>query len=508
MDLLFGKSAPDLSAAQGAPMQKNVLPRLDHYAPVSDLAAYSSSALTARCQGAMAFLDNSGNVNMFAGDATKLYRLTAGSTAFSDVSGTTYATPSDARWGFAGYGNQIVAFNFTDENQLYTIGSSTNFANLNTASPKARYGAIIKNFLMLVNTTDGTFGPVPYGVWWSKQGDITTWPTPGSSAAIAALSDRRELAGDTGWAQGIAGGLAGADGVIVAEHGLFRVTYVGGDQIFSFDLVEGARGTPAPGSLVVMGGNLFYLGEDGFYQTNGLASVAIGASQIDKFFFTDATHGVDQTNFHRISALADPINKVVMWAYPSVSSTGGALDRVICYNWDVQRWSLITGLSALDLMMPIRSLGYSLDTLDTLSASLDALAYSLDSRQLTGGRLLIGAFKTDHTLYTFTGASLAATLFTIEASHPSGQRFDPREIRPLVEGTANVSMTLTMLTRNDLDEAQTTGSAVSRSSRRRTFPVRTNARFQTAQIDIAAAQPWTKATGIHVPDELIALKGN
>lgn len=506
MDIPFGPSAPDLTAADGAPIHKNVLPARDHYRPVADLSALSSTALTARCQGAMSFLDNSGNVNGFAGDITKLYRLTAGSTAFADVSGTTYATPSDGRWNFAGYGNQIVAFNFTDQNQLYTIGSSSVFANLNTASPKARYGAIIKNVLMLLNTNDGSDGSVPYRVWWSKQGDITTWPTPGSAPAIAALSDKRDLAGDTGWGQGIVGGLAGADGCIVCERGVYRVTFVGGDQIFNFDLVEGARGTPAPGSLVVMGGNLFYIGEDGFYMTNGVASVPIGASLVDKFFFSDATHGVDQSNLFRISALADPINKVVMWAYPSVSGIGGNLDHVICYNWETQSWSLITGLATLDLMMPVRSLGYSLETLDSLSASLDALAFSLDSRQLTGGRYLVGAFKTDHTLYTFTGANLAATLYTAEAAHPSGQRYNAREIWPQIEGTS-ATITATMLTRSRLNDAQSTDAAVTQNTTG-FCPVRTNARFQQAQIDIAAGGTWTKAIGVRVPDEKIDLRGS
>jgi hypothetical protein len=508
MQIPFGASAPDLPASEGAPMQLNVLPARDHYRPVADLSAYSSNGLSARCQGSVAFLDNSGNVNQFAGDATKLYRLApsiTSSAAWDDVSGATYTTPSDGRISFAGYGNQIVATNFSDPVQLYTIGSSTDFAALSATAPQARYAAIAKNFLFLASTFDGSDGNVPFRIWWSKQGDVTSWPTPGTDAAIAALSDKRDLAGDTGWIQGLAPGLAGADLAIVTERGFFRGTFVGGDQIWSFDLVEGARGTPAPGSLVVMGGNLFYLGEDGFYRSNGITSEPIGASLVDKFFFSDTTHGLDVANAFRISALADPINKVVMWAYPSVSSSGGSLDRVICYNWEVGKWSLITGLAALDVMVQIRALGYTADNADALG-TVDTFPFPPDSRQLTGGRLLIGAFNaSDHILYTFTGSNLAATLYTIEVGHPTGQRFDPQQVWPLIEGTS-VTITVTPITRNRLNDAQVTGSAVAQNATG-FCPMRLNARFHQAKIDLAAAGTWTKAIGIRVPDNRIALKG-
>jgi hypothetical protein len=507
MLLPFNNWTPDLpSLAGGGGKAFNVLPAKGSYRPVSDLTAYTSNGLAARCQGGAAFLDNAGNVNAFAGDATKLYRMTGGSTAFADVSGATYATPSDGMWRFAGYGNQILATNFTDAVQLFTIGVSAAFADLSASAPRARHACIVKNFAMLANTDEGTFGAVPYGLWWSKQGDVTSWPTPGTDAAIAALSDRRELAGDTGWIQGLAPGLAGADLAILTERGLFRGMFVGGDLVWSFDLVEGARGTPAPGSLVQTGGLLYYLGEDGFYAFNGVQATGIGNSQIDKFFYSNTTHGVDQANLSRVSAIADPINKIVMWGYPSVSSSTGELDRVIVYNWETGGWSLITGLSALDFMMQARSLGYSLDTLDGLSGSVDALPFSLDSRQLTGGRLLIGAIgAADHVLYTFSGSTLAATVTTTEQGHPTGQRMSITEAWPLVEGTS-VTPTITPLTRNRQEDAATTGAAVSMNTTG-LCPLRINARYVAAQVDIPAGSTWTHATGLMIPDEKIVPVG-
>jgi hypothetical protein len=154
----------------------------------------------------------------------------------------------------------------------------------------------------------------------------------------------------------------------------------------------------------------------------------------------------------------------------------------------------------------VRSLGYSLDTLDTLSSSLDALVYSLDSRQLTGGRALIGAFDTaTHTLKTFTGSNLAATVTTTEAGHPSGQRMMVSEAWPIIEGSS-VTATLTPITRNRQNDAQVTGTAVAQNATG-FCPLRVNARYIELQLDIAAGGTWSHAFAVDVPDNKIVLAG-
>src|SRR5258708_26051932 len=89
---------PDLNNP-GSGYVGNCLPRTaQSYGPMPSLAAYSN-ALNARCQGAFACEDGAGNVNAFAGDATKLYRLVAGTTSWADVSKAGgYATAGDQRW--------------------------------------------------------------------------------------------------------------------------------------------------------------------------------------------------------------------------------------------------------------------------------------------------------------------------------------------------------------------------------------------------------------------------
>jgi hypothetical protein len=511
MRIPFGTLAPDLPTLDnpGALAALNVFPARGFYRPVPSLTTYSG-AFAARVQGAFTTQDTSGNVNVFAGSAAKLQRLTGGSLTPEDVSGTTYTTASDELWSFATDGaGRVMACNYADPPQSYVIGTSTDFADLissGTTSLKARYIAYVNNFVFFGNTTDGTDGARPGRVWWGKQGDPTNVPTPGTAAAIAAQSDFQDFGGDLGWVMGFIVGLAGAEILVLFERGVVRGTYVGGSLIWQFDIVEGARGTPAPGSILQIGGRGFYLGDDGWYETNGAVSEGIGASLVDKFFFADTTHGLDTSYYFRICAAADPENKTFLVAYPSVSGSAGALDRVLAFNWDSRNWSLISGLGDLEWIHLSRTLGYSLDTLDSLSGSIDALPYSLDSRQLTGGRLQLIAFKAaDHIAYTFAGSALAATITTKEVEPYEGQRAMLTEAWPLVEGTS-VTLTLTPIYRDRLNDAVTTGSAVTQTTTGH-CPLRTSARFHRLQMDISSGGTWTKALGVMVPPDKVVAKG-
>src|SRR6266568_7912909 len=98
--LPFGEWLPDQPDYDnpGSRTITNVVPTTKQsYGPMPSPSVYSS-ALTARCQGCYAFLDAAQAVHIFAGDATKLYQLTAGSApAFSNISrssGGAYTTAS------------------------------------------------------------------------------------------------------------------------------------------------------------------------------------------------------------------------------------------------------------------------------------------------------------------------------------------------------------------------------------------------------------------------------
>jgi hypothetical protein len=502
---------PDQPAQPGNPAFSarisNVLPRTaNSYAPFPSLSTFSTGTNPiARVQGAYTCQDTSGNVNIFAGDATKLYQLVAGATTFSDVSKVAgYSTATDQRWACTLFGSRIIATNFTDAPQSFVMGTSSVFADMITSgftSLKARYVGVVKDWVVFGNTTDGTYGAQPQRVWWSAIDDPTNFPDPTGNTAAAVQSDYQDLVGDAGWVQGIVGNLGTADGAIFQERAVVRMVYVGPPAIFAFAPAEGVRGTPAPGSIVQDGPQAYYLGEDGFYVFNGSSSQPIGVDRVDKEFLGD----LDQSYFHRISGAVDPINKQIWWAYPGSGHSGGNPNRIIVYDRARDRWT-ITDANDVQCEILLRGLtpGYNIDTLDALYGNLDSVPVSLDSRLLTGGRPFMAAFNTSHQLANFSGSALAPTVETAEGELAGpGRRALITNVRPLVDGgTASVSIG----TRNLVTESVTYSSPVAVDSRGN-CPQRVSARYMRARLTLPAGSSFTHISGLGAPGEGMVPQG-
>jgi hypothetical protein len=487
----LGEWLPDQPDFQnpGSSVMTNVLPRTaSSYGPAPQASA-TTGALGARCQGAAFVRDAASNVLGFAGDATKLYRLSAGSSSWSDVSkGGGYTIATDERWNFTQYGERIIATDFADAIQSYVMGSSALFADLAAAAPKARYMAIVKDWLMVANTYDATNGSCPQRIWWAAIDDPTNWPTPGTATAAQLQSDYNDLAGDGGWNQGIVGTLSSADVAVIQEKTIFRGMYVGPPVIFAFTKVEAARGTPAPGSIVVVGGIVYYLADDGFYAFDGLQSVPIGREKIDRTFWSE----VATSYLYRITSAVDPVNKIIYWAYPGPQSSAGAPNRILAFNYDVGRWSRLE--QDTEIMVRALATGYTLEQLDAFG-TLETLPFSLDSRAWTGGALNLACFDTSHKLSLFAGSPLAATMDSSEANLNDKRLTHLSRVWPMVDtGSAQI----TIGSRNRLADAVSWGSAVSMTSTTGSCPVRNTAVYQRARITIPAGTSWTHAQGIQV----------
>ena len=482
MQVRFGEWTPDLSPMDnvGVTVALNVMPAGDSYKSFPSPSIYSS-ALTARCQGATSGRDAAGNTYNFAGDSTKLYEL-AGA-AWGDASKVGgYTTNDEERWSFTQWGSQIIATNFADAMQEFTMGTSTDFADLSATAPKARYVTVVRNNVVAANTDDTSDGPVPYRVRWSAVGEATDW-TP----SVSTQSDFQDLDGDGGWNQQIVGGEVGT---VFQERSIWRMTYVGSPLIYQFDEVERGRGTPAPGSVTKIGSAIPYLGIDGFYIFDGQQSQPIGADRIDKTFYAD----LDQSYFNRISSTIDPINKIIFWASPGQQNTGGNPNRIWAYNYSPtakKRWAY----ADQDIEYIYRSLaeGYTLDGLDAISTNLDLLPFSLDSRVWTGNSALFSGFDTDHKQVNFTGAALDATIETQETELTPNMRTNVQEIRPFIEGYT--TLTVQIGGRNSLADSVTWGPVITANSAGN-FPCRSNYRYHRMRVLLSGA--FTHAQGLNI----------
>jgi hypothetical protein len=485
---------PDVPST-GSDTVFNVIPAsLQSYGPLPSHASFST-ALNARCQGGLTASDNSGNVRVYAGDATKLYRIASPGTTSADVSRPAqYATGTTQNWSMTVFGQTAIATNFNDVPQAYTEGTSALFADLITSgmtSIKAKYATVIKNWLFLANTYDATSGYQPQRTWWSAINDPTNFPTPGTAAAANNLSDYQDVPGPHGAIQGIAGNLGTADGAVFFERAVQRIIYTGLPDIFNFVPAEGARGLLISGGLNQLGSNVAYPTEDGFYMFDGSNSQPIGKGKIDKFFYNDL-----QTSYiDRMSCCSDPVRGLLIWAYPGAGSSGSP-NRLLIYSPAFNRWT-VTEASAVTIEYILRgaTFGKTLEQLDSYG-TIDSLSFSLDSPVWSGNRSILAAFDTTHKYGYFDGANLAASIATSDLELIPGQQSKLNRARPLIDlSTAKISTSA----RDTISGAASYSTAQSLEANG-SCATRARGRYHRIKTTTQSGETWTQFSGVDVEE--------
>lgn len=509
MLLPFGEWLPDQAAFFDPrdPAAANIGPRTDtatnvvprsptSYGPFASLASFAANALGARCQGAIAALDSSGNASIFAGDATDLYRLTIGSTSFSTVSKASHPYSADpgGRWWSTQFGNQILMGDYNDAIQAFTMGTSTLFADLAGTPPKARDGATVKNFVFLLNTNDLVNGVQKQRAWWSGVNATTSWPTPGTSGALAVQSDFNDFPGEHGDGMRVVPNLSYADVALVFERGVFRGQYTGAPYFFQFAPAERVRGTPSPDSVVQDGAVFYYMGQDlAFYAFDGANSKPIGAGKVDRTFAAD----VDTNYLDRVSGAVDPLTKLVYWAYPTASDGTGICKRVLVYNPVFDRFALAADAQSIEKLMRSLSIGYTIEQIagpGGLYPNLESVPLPLDSKAYAGGLPKFGAFDGTHTFGTFTGPALAPRVDTVELQPFPDQLAFVNNARAVTDGgTPSVALAV----RNRHQDARVTGSAVAADAYGN-HEQRAVGRYVCAELTLPAASTFTHLSGVEV----------
>lgn len=496
---------PDMPSplGQGSDNILNVYPRTKlSYGPINSPVATGYGALNSRCQGAASFIKNDGTIYSFAGSGTDLYYLTSGLNAWTNVSKSAgaYSIGSDQQWQFTYLNGKVIAVNISNPSQVFTPGTSTTFTDLSSAAPYARYIGVVKNaFVMMGHTYDPTNGLLPQRLWWSGAGVADSWPTPGGVAAAQVQSGAADLLGPSGWVMGLATDLLNADAAVFQQYSVRRLMYVGPPDIFTALPVENARGTAAPYSIVTYGGVAYYLAQDGFAAFDGGSVRTIGNDRVDKTFFSL----LDATYISRVVGTADLLNKLIFWAFPGPQNNNGNPNYLLCYNTEIDRWSLVQ--VTCETLVKMLGIGYTLDQLYTLLGyTLDTLPAPLDSLIWQGGQLQLGIFDTNHKLSLFTGQPLAATVETNE-SQPFNGKFAAigrLGARPFIDGTSTPSPTVAIGHRNRTQDDITYTSDVALNSLGFS-PLRASGRYIRASTKIPAPSAgqtatWTNISGIEV----------
>ena len=454
----------------------NVLPGETSYRPAKSIAALTPTAADARITGIVGTDTANRTKYVFAGNASKLYQLQGQTlTDRSKTGGDSTATGE--RWIFAVFGTTILASNYSDPIQAWQVGTSTAWADLSGTPPKARAMAVVRDFLV---TGDIIESSVAYEnrVRWSSIGDETNW-TIGTSTQ----SDFQTIF-DGGNVQAITGG---EFGLILCKRSITRMDYVGSPLIFQFDQIAANRGLAARDAVTRVGATTYWLDHDGFYSFDGARINPIGFGKVNRFFWED----VKRSALERTTCAADPINGLICWSYVSNSSTEP--DRVLVYNYIVDRWAKFDEDHTLvgQLVTP----DATLEELDSVDANLDNHTASLDSAVYRGGDLQLATATTDHKIATFSGPTLGASIDTPEAALAGPRKSLVRGVRPVVTGG---TLTAQIASRDRLNDVEGSFSTASSQNVNGICPLRSNGRYHKTRINIAAGSIWDHAVGLEI----------
>ena len=385
------------------------------------------------------------------------------------ASETGFNTPSNERIRFTRFGNRTIAANFGDRLQSFVADTSTSFRNLSDDAPIAKFVTVVRDFVVCAHL-DSAGGNLPYRVQWSGINDETTW----TSSQIT-QSDYQDIP-DGGHITGIRGG---EFGLILMEKAIHRMSYIGTPLIFQFDNISREKGCIASGSVSQYQGLTFFLSDDGFYLCDGQQVVPIGAEKIDRFFFNDA-----DPDFTTMSSAVDPVRKLVLWNYKSKF----AERKLLVYSFTTKKWSVMMATS--DYISDATTASVTVEQLDSINASLDALSVSLDSNLYAGGKYFLGG-TSGTKVVTFSGANKSATIETGDIS--TGGRSLVNLARPQID---NGSATIALASRTLLNEVVTFRTATAADSDNR-VSLRGSGNYHRIQVN-PTGDNWKMAVAVDV----------
>ena len=462
---LYDLNAPLLRDAQG------VLPSENGYEPWQGLTAYMTNALAAACRGAVMARKEDGSFTIFAGTAAGLYRFNSATTAWTDetkVGG--YTVPDDAFWSFAQFGDTMYAAQIGDPMQSIDVGSGTVFADV-AGAPQAAYIRVVGDQLFAAG-----MAATPYRVQWSGTNDPTYWTQGQRNSDYQDFPDGGVITGITPLEVGL----------IFQEGAIRRFAPVGDRRLFEFSLVEGGRGCIAPQSLTIIGNLAFYYSNDGWYATAGAASNPIGQGICDEWFQAL----VNRDRLGAIIGTADPRRRRVFWAFPSSGNSGSELDVILCYDLGQKRWTYTEEVDTA-FIFAAATPGLTLEGLDDISASLDALDFSLDAAFLRGGAPQLAGFNASDILCFFSGDNLMALIETGDVMTKPGTRHFVRGVS-LFTDADNATVQVGIKERpQDLISWRAAQGLNSKGI----APTRASGRVHRVRTSIAAAETWTNVQG-------------
>lgn len=409
-ELPLGEWLPDAPSFKnpGCEVLDNAIPVTGGYNPLPSLVGQEDTVGGA-VFGAAQLFDNSGNSIIVGGTDDSLFIRRA---TITETTGLTSIGAGQA-WDFAQFNDFVVATAPNNNPKALTdIDSDDSWSDLGGSPPQAKVCAKVGDFLML-----GAISGAPNRIQWSHFNSPAGSWTPDRLTQAGYV----DLPAEYGEVQRIVGGRYAT---VFQKRGISRISYVGPPQVWRADDISKDRGAVAPFAVVSVGYLTYFLAQDGFYVTNGASVEPLGSRRVNRWFLQNVSQG----NIARVHGAVDWQNECIVWAFISENATD--YDRLMIYSWSQDRWT--SGTANVGWLVGTALDGVTLEDLDALYSTLEAVPYSLDSAEFAPKDRRLGAFAAGE-YSVFSGSPLELTVRTGEAQLTPGRRVFASEVYPIMQ---------------------------------------------------------------------------
>jgi hypothetical protein len=170
----------------------------------------------------------------------------------------------------------------------------------------------------------------PMLIRWSSSEDYTDWVPSGiNTSGDFPLQDGSKILGVQ---------QTKSETLVWTDTSLYAQRYIGGTDIFSFEIIGKSAGLISSTASVDVGGTVFWMGPNGFWMYNG--SVTPLECSISKDTFDeDGSFKLNRFQVEKVFAGHNAKFKEIIWFYQSEDSLTDDCDRYIIYNYQEDVWA-------------------------------------------------------------------------------------------------------------------------------------------------------------------------
>lgn len=270
------------------------------------------------------FQQDSGVQHLIAGDVNKIHKVEIPAYTLTDLTGDALLGPTrDEPWMAFAYAGNIYFTNIIDG--LWRWPGFGPIINVPSA-PKARSGALLSDYICLLNTIEED-GPHPSRFKWSSEGLDNDWVAANNNdAGDFDLFDTPDF--------GVALYRMGNDLVAYKERTIVPITFIGGNEVFGRRAAVAGIGLLGQYGLINMTDKHVFMGQEAFYSYAGgnVADDSFGDAIRDKVYGE-----LHETYRNRVRALYLRQFLELFFAYPDKNSLG-ACNKAVIFNMKDGTW--------------------------------------------------------------------------------------------------------------------------------------------------------------------------